>query len=303
MAQKLPKQSNLRQVFTDGTWEQSNTPSARIDHINVNDIEVPDYQRIIKDHKLKKLIREWSPARVGYVLLSLRADGRLYVVDGQHRVEAVRHLQGRIGPYIESIVREGMTSQEEAEFFAESQNPANRAQLLPEDIHRAAVMYGNADAIAVSNVVTAAGFYIGSRSAKDGTTRIKAVDAVKDIHKNYGAQTLYNTLMFYKSAWEPVTPPNQVLINGISLFFTLYPAANIESLLKVAAKQTSKDFLEDARKRAQTDRLSASQGVASLLCLLYNRRNSRKPLANFEEQLRNHSAAVRSAAARAARQR
>ena len=88
-----------------------------VERVNVNDIQAGPYQRPIRQAHIRRMVREWNSAQAGWIYVSRHANGALYVIDGQHRVEAVKTLQGKIGPYLDAIVVDGLSSTEEAEFF------------------------------------------------------------------------------------------------------------------------------------------------------------------------------------------
>jgi hypothetical protein len=294
----VPKHMSLRDRVRGAALPQGN---ARVELVDVNNIAVDSYQREIRSYKLRRMIREWDPTIVGYVHLSLRADGSLFVIDGQHRIEAVRHLQGKLGPHIEAIVREGLTSQEEAHFFAESQNPKRRTALTPDDLHRASVYAGNTDAMDIERIVTATGFRIGNDRKGDGLTRVRATQALEDTYERYGSTHLFETLEFLGNAWGTKFAPQREMVSGAAMFLAMYPDANMTSLAKRVRKELHEDWRRRAKSRAQNDRLSSSEGVACLLHSDYNRANARKPLASFEDTLRDHKAGIRSMASSAAK--
>lgn len=296
-AHKFTNQPRLHRLYELPVEMAAPAPDATIQMIDVNDIEVPSYQRDIAGHKLKIMIRDWDPQKAGYVLLSLRADGNLYVVDGQHRVEAVRNLQGKIGPYIAAIVREGMTSQEEASFFA-LQSKKYQTTLKPEDVHKAMLEAGDVEALSVNRIAASCGYHIGAKGRHAGTGRIKAVSALYDIQEQYGPNHLDETLAFVAITWGTETPPTHTLLMGVALFYAMFPDANGSSLSKTAGKDSIEAFTRRCREHANSMKLSAPEGVAGWMHTVYNRRNSKKPLMNFEERLRDHKATLRSQAAK-----
>lgn len=300
-AHKYATQSHIRPIYGHAPEPVSEIPGARIELVNVNDIQTPDYQRKLQDDKIKRMMREWDPSIVGFVHLSLRANGSLFAMDGQHRIETVRRLQGMIGPFIPAIVQEGLTSQEEALFFAKAQDPRNRSALKPEDTHGAKVLGGDQETVAIDRVVASCGFHIGEKRVTDGHGRIKAVTAVRDVYSRYGAHHLEETLSFIALTWGRDSAPEHCLILGVALFIAIYPDASLSTLGKTAGKTGAREFVRDAREHARRRRLSTTEGVAESLHHLYNKRNARKPLATFDDCLRDYQAGVRSAAARTAR--
>ena len=295
------RQQQIRQVFPEESWVEPDGSTSTIERLNVNDILVESYQREIKPYKLRKLIREWDPRAVGWVTISLRENGMLYAVDGQHRVEAVRHLQGKIGPYIDAVVVTGWSAQDEAHFFHKSQSPETRAAIMPEDTHRAAVYEGDPDALAIQQIVNRTGYRIGRDEANADLSRIKAVKSVNKVYEKFGGQVLADTLGFIGSTWGTRESPEQSLVAGVALFTVMYPQAKLHGLVKHVGKKSMDEWMKRARGRADNDNLSVAEGVASALRSDYNRANVRNQLPDFNDTLQDHRFSTRSAAMKRAR--
>lgn len=272
---------------------------ASIERINVNDINVASYQRGIKDAKLKKMIREWEPAKAGWVIVSRRADGALYVVDGQHRVSALAKLQGKMGPFVDAIVVEGWSLEQEANYFL-TQSAEFRSAILPQDIHNAALYAGDERAIEIDHIVTEAGFRIGRKGAEAGTTgEIRAVKALYSIYDRYGIGVLSNTLTIIASAWGTHCHPEQCVVSGAALFLGMYPEVDVATAHKRPALTPLAEWLREAKSKARGERLSMTEGVAAKLRADYNWKRSKNLLADFDDTLREHRSLIRSDANRA----
>ena len=74
------------------------------------------YQRPVLDRVVDKLVREWDPRLLTPLVVSYR-DGRYYLVDGQHRVCAMRKKNG--GKDVTALCRvyHGLTYEQEAELY------------------------------------------------------------------------------------------------------------------------------------------------------------------------------------------
>ena len=74
------------------------------------------YQRPVKDCDVDKLVREWDPRLLTPLVVSYR-DGRYNLVDGQHRVCAMRKKNG--GKDVTALCRvyHGLTYEQEAELY------------------------------------------------------------------------------------------------------------------------------------------------------------------------------------------
>ena len=133
---------------------------AGLDRLNVDD----SYQRSIEGGASKKLIEKiainWD-WRLCLPLLVSRRQGELFVIDGQHRLEAAR-LRGDI-QHVPVVVFDFDDPKAEAELFVQA-NRSRRAIGQLDDFH-AAVASGDRKALAVHEVVTGAGLVVGRNQA------------------------------------------------------------------------------------------------------------------------------------------
>ena len=291
--------TNPRRVNLGKIVEMLDDPSqadASLERVNANDIEIPNYQRDIRPAKLRRLIREWNPSLAGWIIVSRRANGALFVIDGQHRIEAVRHLQGKVGPYLDAIVVTDWSSTDEARFFAETQSPENRAALMPQDIHHAAVLAGDPDALTIQRVVSECGFRIGKRGADDPETgQLKPVREVNRIYERYGDRVLAQTLMLIRRAWGVHSHPESSVVAGVALFIAMYPQADLPPLAKRAAMMPIDEWVRAAKAHARAEGMTATEGVAYKLRTDYNhKRQAAGRLPDFGDTLKQHRSANRS---------
>lgn len=275
-------------------------PNAIIEMVDVNQIEVPSYQSEIVAPRLKRIIETFDPEKVGFVYLSLRENGKLYVVDGQHRVEAIRFLQRIVGPMVPAIVQTGMTTQAEAKFFT-TQSATHRRTVTPDNIHHASLEAGDQTALAIERIVRRCGYYMGNRK-QDGFGRLRPVSTVYEIAERYGYQVLADTLTFVTRTWGAGSSPEQALLHGIALFIGMFPGANLKSVEHDAGADDMKTFIADC-KRAGGRLYSSRERVALQLHTFYNRRNRKHSLPPFEERLQDHKFEIRAEASREARAR
>lgn len=181
-----------------------------VDNLNVDD----SYQRSIEGGASQKLIvkiaENWD-WRLCLPLLVSRRQGQLYVIDGQHRLEAAR-LRGDIRD-IPVVVFDFDDPKAEAELFVQA-NRARRPMQKLDDFH-ADLAAGGAESVAVNKVVTDAGLVIGRNGAwqmiKPG--EVVFVQAVKRGMKSFGPQTATRALRMMAQAF-----PDSPLVAGAAIF-------------------------------------------------------------------------------------
>lgn len=187
---------------------------ATMQWIAVSDMEVsPLAQRTLRPAHVSNLAAKFNPDRLGHPTVN-RRDGRVFVVDGQHRAEAMKLLDmgGRL---ILCETYEGLTEQQEAVMFLE----------LNEDLpvsafekFRISVTAGRAEACQINDIVIAAGLKI-AQTKDDGS--VGCVTTLADIFRKGGEECLARTLVIILEAYGYDGLDNQV-IAGVGLLLQRY---------------------------------------------------------------------------------
>jgi hypothetical protein len=105
--------------------------------VNLEDVEVPEFQRGQQDSWVRDIADNWNPLLFRPPLLARRDDGRLDIIDGQHTIAAVR-LRGH--KEVPAIVRDSMDPQSESQTFALLNT--RRKSLRPYEVWKAEAMGG-----------------------------------------------------------------------------------------------------------------------------------------------------------------
>src|SRR5262249_5671842 len=135
--------------------------------------------------------------KMGYPVVSHRA-GRFYVVDGQHRLEALRSYGFDDADRIDCEVYEGLTEREECELFL----GRNRSRAV-DSLSRFAVCVraGRPVETTVNNTVVHLGLKIGKRGRGPTREAISAVSTLLDVHQRVGPTGLAGTLRIVRDAY------------------------------------------------------------------------------------------------------
>lgn len=142
---------------------------ARLESVRLSDLNIPtDYQRNYDSTWGNRLAREYDFTRHDPMRVSRRADGSLWVMDGQHRTNALRL---RLGPKGDTPVMvhvfEALTLEQEARLYLQWNSNIRRA--TKSHTFNAEVKAGNKRAIEVERVANAYGYRINRHSsAKNG---------------------------------------------------------------------------------------------------------------------------------------
>jgi len=143
--------------------------------VKVSDLNVDhDVQRMYDPARVTTLEATWNQTHAGTIVVSKRADGSLYVIDGQHRKEA----KARQDPdgVLDAEIHEGLTRQEEAEMFLRLNR--DRKAVRPFDNYRVALVAGMPNETRVHSEVTARNLEV---SHSPSANRISAVQAMLSI--------------------------------------------------------------------------------------------------------------------------
>lgn len=134
-------------------WSMQDAPGV-LAQVNKYDIKFDkSYQREINDGKVRAIASDWSWLALGVITLADR-DGKLYAVDGMHRVSAAL-LRSDIKD-LPCVVFKTQSAQQEAKGFIQS-NTLRKA-VNTADKHRALVLSGDEIAITVQALIDDAGF-------------------------------------------------------------------------------------------------------------------------------------------------
>lgn len=155
--------------------------------VKVADLAVNDRaQREMRPGWAAQIATEFDPDRFTPPLVS-RRDGKNFVVDGQHRVEAMRIL-GWADQEIQCWVYEGLTEQQEADLFLWHNNTK---QVRAFDKFVIGITADRPAEVDIDRIVRAQGLVIGDNGSGPGA--IHAVGALRKVYA-HGPNVLARTL-------------------------------------------------------------------------------------------------------------
>lgn len=172
-------------------------------------------QRTLNKARAQKIADNIVPTAVGTIIVSQRADGSMYVIDGMHRAHACKLAAGAGNAAVKEIaaeVHEGLTLQQEATLFIIKNRES--AKVGPMDEYKIGLTAGHALYLDTEKVISAHGLKMGNRSAN----QIRGVKGVVKIVQDYGPDMLHTALDIAEKAWgrTPETWDN-VLLTGLAM--------------------------------------------------------------------------------------
>jgi hypothetical protein len=240
----------------------------------------PSVQRQLNEPRVTALAKKFNPKMLGLITASKRADGRSYILDGQHRIAAAR--QKNYQGYLATRLYENLTVAEEAALFLEL-NDTRKVNAL-DKFHVRATM-GDPTAVALKACLErvglrASGQHTGGMFAAivslervyQGFTsyvnepRLDLVEAVLTIlTRAYGVQE--------RKAFQANT------VQGIGLIIHIFGKRVDPDELVAALRAIPADALAiKGRSTKDLEGGTGAQGVAKVILSLYNKGKSSRRL-------------------------
>lgn len=176
-----------------------------LDHIGKADIEFVALgkmhvselaQRHFSRPQVEHLLSDFNPEVIGTPILNERAPGVFYVIDGQHRIAALREwLSDSDKQTIRCSVFKGLTESVEAELFLRFNDSRNVSAF---DKFKAAVTADREDEVRIKRIVERAGLHISAQKTPGG---LSCVSALVSTYRRGGAGSLGRSLRIIRDAF------------------------------------------------------------------------------------------------------
>lgn len=175
----------------------------------------PLAQREVNPARVDKLASEFDPEQFGAPTVNQR-DEFFYIIDGQHRVEAIKKWFGAWeDQQVQCWTYEGMSAEEEADIFLKLNDTLAVAALAK---FRIGVQAGRPDESDVDRIVRAQGLCV-SRDKSEGA--IGAVGTLMRVYHRAGGPTLGRALRLIRDAYGDAGLEASV-IDGIGMLCQRY---------------------------------------------------------------------------------
>lgn len=185
--------------------------------LKISDMHTPAYQREIDQGWVESRARVFNADLLQVADVSYR-DGMWWVVDGLHRRELVRAVQG---DGAEMLCRPHFNHTEKTEFelFIDLNRRRRRLSALAE--FKSALTLGRQPELSINKVVTEAGFTVGVGRTP---THIGAVRVLYDIYRTGGDLRLRRVLNVYLGAYGGGTTGvvNSIVLDALGIVYRKY---------------------------------------------------------------------------------
>jgi hypothetical protein len=237
----------------------------------------PDVQRGLDIRRVNKIAEALDLDALGVVTVSHRANGNYHIVDGQHRVSAVK-LAGGETEKILCRIFSGLSIEDEARLFRLLNNTAKPQAL---DLFRVRVIEGDPVAVDIDRIISAHGWKV-MFSAHGGA--FGAVAAAERIHRLDPA-ALDKAVATLTRAWghDDTATVDGRLVEGVGLVYARYGIAVEASELtdRLARSGTPAALLGKARTFRDTIGGTVTRAVAEIVVEMYNVRRKTKALPSW----------------------
>jgi uncharacterized protein DUF6551 len=232
------------------------------------------FQRPIQQSRVERYTKQFEPKLVGLLTVSLRANGKYVILDGQHRWMVLVERG-----YTEALceVLTGLTFEQEAAIF-HGRN-ISRTRLKPGDYFRARLAANDPIAKAINEIVTKAGYRMELQPqihwhSSSGYSDPNAIVSISAVERIFNTGMLPNTLNTIKAAWpsQPSFFLKAELMLGMAAFLRLYPESHEDRLTDMLSKFSPHVILANANRGAATGgRGTIWQHVVEDVRSIYNR--------------------------------
>lgn len=175
------------------------------------------YQSQVNPAQVNKIVENFDHHALGTIVVNERADGTLYIVDGQHRVVALL----RLGHFaISAKIHNGLNIEEEANLY----NALNSAKKKNANaIGKASLRAGEEEALMIDQAVERAGMSVDYDSKNYKYGHVVAYKTLERILKKRGPINLETTINFIKVAFGDEKRYFQShILEGVSEFLQIY---------------------------------------------------------------------------------
>jgi hypothetical protein len=236
--------------------------------VKPNDLHVDrSYQRDTIDSKVTSIIKNFNAKAIGVVTLSIRENGDLYIIDGAHRVEALKRMN--MGGFdVNAIVYFNLSIKEEAELFVLLND--NRTKPKRSDLHKAAAKSGDSFAVEMDEMLTKLGLTVGNQP---GDNVIRAIGTMEKVGAKIGVDKLSVVLTVLRDAYGSHSSTFQSeMIYAVGMVVAKFDNVDIKRLSKSIANLGTVNYIISKAGNASSTALIKYITIALMIVDSYNQR-------------------------------
>lgn len=227
------------------------------------------YQRPLDEALVRKIVAHWNPDLMNLPKVS-RRDGKYYVFDGQHTIEALKLKNNGKDLDIPCRIYSGMTYEDEARLFA-AQNGISKNVTTMQKL-RALYEAKDPDVVRVTDIVIEYGYADPIKNNSNNCPNgFRTLPSALKIYEKCGEGRLRQVLKIITGAWgNDKNGCRSGILNGINIVLSLYMGEFKEADLINSLKRVSPVKLY-ADAKADTAHSGANR-FAYQIVRLYNKK-------------------------------
>jgi len=237
----------------------------------------PRYQRELSYPHVRNIAKNLTMRAFGVLLVSRRDNGTMWVIDGQHRIEALK-IKGMLSTLVPCHIYTGLSPEDEAVIF---EMQTRRLAITPVQRFKTRLFFQEPKAMEIEKILHRYGFQAGPTAPGN----LPAVASVEKIYDRNGPERLDAILDLVTTVTDHDTSraPSATILFGLNSFMMRYEGMYDRGRLLRALQATGIDKLSrnaNAIKELMREDLGKSCGRAILTA--YNNKLSTKRLPDWD---------------------
>ncbi|MBP5718871.1 MAG: ParB N-terminal domain-containing protein [Abditibacteriota bacterium] len=227
------------------------------------------YQRTLDEKVVEKLVRCWDRMLMEPIVVSYR-DGKYYVIDGQHRVAALRALFQDKDTLVPCIVHTGLTKKDEAALFYKLDR-SRRKLSYAQSISALLKSGESAEINDIQALLDGYGFEWALDGKSMGDYKIRSTRAVVSAYRMTGHETFPRMLSLLSETWDgDPASLTAMMLTGTARFLKSYELEINDHYFVSRLKDVKPEDIAKATKEYRTIRKSDVR-CACVLLYYYNK--------------------------------
>lgn len=272
----------------------------QVEWLRADHLKSANYQRVLQPSWARRIAREFDPDKLWPLIISRRADGD-YVLDGQHRLYAIRDVLNWGDQKVPCMVYQGLTPALETKLF-NTQSAKGRKPITALDELHARYIGGEENAVAIVRTVERAGLAMDwHNGSAEGSVRAAAV--MQRVYGTYGSARLLDVLALLRDSFGRESRVFQApMLVGMAAFLMRYAEdesyVRTEFVRKVGRAgvdevlQRSRQIAAGLGSGASGASAGASTWTGRAMQIIYNRGRRTLLLPEWAESVRTVEAAA-----------
>jgi len=231
----------------------------------------PQVQRPEDGVRVASIAGDFEPEALGVIHVSKRNDGTHHIIDGQHRIAALKVI-GRADKPVTCVLWEGLSRAEEAAMFRRLNN-TRQVQIL--DRFRVRIVEGDPIACELAGLLHAHGWSIRKSGARGSFFAVSALENVYRARDGGDRETCDSLIRIATAAWgHDSNALRAEVVSGMGALLRKHPRLDMPKLVTELAKLEGGPLGLIGKAKALRDIRGGrvSDAMAEILVNLINKR-------------------------------